>query len=115
MHELSIALKLIDLAAEEARRQGQAEVVRIHVRLGPLSGVVKEALVSAYQLARDDTPLAAADLTVEEVPVIVFCPDCRAESPLASLQHLQCGRCGAATGRIVSGAELELVSLEMTA
>ena len=50
MHELSIAMALVDMAAEEAEKRG-ARVVAAHVRLGILSGVVKEALVSAYQMA----------------------------------------------------------------
>ena len=67
MHELSIALSILDFAAEEAERRG-GRVVAVHLRLGPLSGVVKEALLSAYELAREGTPLAAAALVVEEVP-----------------------------------------------
>ena len=43
MHELSIALSILDLAAEEAGRRG-GRVVAVHLKLGPLSGVVKEAL-----------------------------------------------------------------------
>ncbi len=50
MHELSIALSILDVAAEEAERQGNARVVAIHLRLGPLSGVVKGALLSAFEL-----------------------------------------------------------------
>ena len=48
MHELSIALSLLDQVAEEAERRGGVQVHAIHLRLGPLSGVVKEALLSAY-------------------------------------------------------------------
>ena len=50
MHELSIALSLLDQVAEEAERRGGVQVHAIHLRLGPLSGVVKEALLSAYEL-----------------------------------------------------------------
>ena len=59
MHELSIALSILDLAAEEAERHG-GRVAAVHLRLGPLAGVVKDALVSAYDLAREGTPLARA-------------------------------------------------------
>ena len=56
MHELSIALSIVDMAAEEAERQG-GRVVAVHLKLGPLSGVVKAALLSAYELAREGSPL----------------------------------------------------------
>ena len=55
MHELSIALALVEMAAEEAERHG-ARVVAVHLRLGPLSGVVKEALLSPMSW-RAGTPL----------------------------------------------------------
>ncbi len=62
MHELSIAMSILDMAEEEAGRRS-AEVDVIHVKLGALSGVAKEALLSAYDLARTETtlPIGAVD------------------------------------------------------
>jgi hydrogenase nickel incorporation protein HypA/HybF len=55
MHELSIALSLVDLAQEEAERQG-GRVCAVHLRLGALAGVVKEALLLSYEMACAETP-----------------------------------------------------------
>jgi hydrogenase nickel incorporation protein HypA/HybF len=112
MHELSIALSILDLVAEEAERQG-GRVAAVHLRLGPLSGVVKEALVSAYDLAREGTPLARAELVVEEVPVVAYCPACAARHALASARELCCPACGTPTPEVVAGRELEVVALEI--
>ena len=112
MHELSIALSILDLAAEEAERHG-GRVAAVHLRLGPLAGVVKDALVSAYDLAREGTPLARAELVVEEVPVVAYCPACATERRPASVQDLCCPVCGAATPQVVRGRELEVVALEL--
>lgn len=38
MHELSIALSIVELAQAEARRQGATEVKAVHLKLGLLSG-----------------------------------------------------------------------------
>ena len=43
MHELSIAMSILDMAEEEAGRRS-AEEDAIHVKLGALSGIVKEAV-----------------------------------------------------------------------
>lgn len=111
MHELSIALSILDLAAEEAERRG-GRVVAVHLKLGPLSGVVKDALSSAYELAREGTSLAGAELLVEEVPVVAWCPGCAAErAPRFPL--LCCPTCGTPTPDVVSGRELEVVALEI--
>ena len=58
MHELSIALSIVEMAAQEAQRQCASEVLAVHLRIGALSGVVPEALESAYELARENSPLA---------------------------------------------------------
>ncbi len=73
MHELSIAMSILDMAEEEAIRRGGVRVEAIHLKLGPLSGVAKEALLSAYDLARESTPLAACRLMIEEVPIVAYC------------------------------------------
>ncbi len=112
MHELSIALSLLDLAEEEAGRHG-GRVAAVHLKLGPLSGVVKAALLSAYDLAREGTPLGGAELVIEEVPITAFCPACAAVRTIASVQELCCPDCGAPTPEILTGRELEVVALEI--
>jgi hydrogenase nickel incorporation protein HypA/HybF len=112
MHELSIALSILDLAAEEAERHG-GRVAAVHLKLGPLSGVVKQALLSAYDLAREGTPLARAELVVAETVLTAWCPACAAQRTLASPQSLCCPDCGGPTPEVVGGRELEVVALEI--
>jgi hydrogenase nickel incorporation protein HypA/HybF len=114
VHELSIALSIVDMAAEESRRRGGAAVLAVHLRLGPLSGVVKEALCGAYELARERTALAEAALVIEETPLVLLCPRCEAERPAVSPQELCCAACGAPAGdRVARGRELEVFALEL--
>ncbi len=112
MHELSIALSLVDVAAEEAERHG-GRVTAVHLKLGPLSGVVREALESAYGLAREGTPLAQAELVVEEVPLVAWCPACRREQTLSPRVGLLCPECGTLTPDVRTGRELEVVAIEI--
>jgi hydrogenase nickel incorporation protein HypA/HybF len=112
MHELSIALSILDVAAEQAEQLG-GRVAAIHLRLGPLSGVVRDALASAYQLARESSPLSAAELVIEDVPLVAYCPTCAAERTLASPQLLCCPVCDTPTPDVVRGRELDVVALEI--
>jgi hydrogenase nickel incorporation protein HypA/HybF len=113
MHELSIAMSVLDVVAEEADRLGNAAVKAVHIKLGPLSGVVKCALFSAYALAREATSLAACELIVEDVPIVAYCLTCESEQPIESPQWLCCPVCGTPTPDIVTGRELEVTALEL--
>ena len=113
MHELSIAMSIVEMAQEEAEQRGGVQVTAVHLKLGALSGVVKEALLSAYEVACDDTPLQGSRLVIEEVPVVVFCPSCQAPRPLSSVQLFCCAQCGTPTSEVVQGKELEVVALEI--
>jgi hydrogenase nickel incorporation protein HypA/HybF len=112
MHELSIALSILDLVGEESERRA-SRVRAVHLKLGPLSGVVKSALLSAFDLAREGGPLAATQLLIEETPLVGRCAPCAVDRTLASIQEICCPTCGAPTPDIVSGRELEVVALEI--
>jgi hydrogenase nickel incorporation protein HypA/HybF len=112
MHELSIAFSILEMAEEEAGRRS-AEVDAIHIKLGALSGVMKEALLSAYDLAREETPLETARLLIEDVPVMVYCPRCQAPRGIPSIQELSCVDCQTPASEILQGRELQVVALEL--
>lgn len=112
MHELSIAMGIVDAALEEAQKR-QVRVSAVHLRLGALSGVVKDALLFSYEVVCQDTPLERSRLIIEDVPVVVFCPQCNEKRTLPSVQMFACPECGAATGNVVQGKELEIFALEV--
>lgn len=112
MHELSIAMSIVDTALEEAQKRG-VQVSAVHLRLGALSGVVKDALLFSYEMACQDTPLEGSRLIVEDVPVAVFCPQCQEKKILPSVQSFVCPQCGAPTRDILQGKELEVYALEV--
>jgi hydrogenase nickel incorporation protein HypA/HybF len=112
MHELSIAMGIVDAAVEESQRRG-VQVSAVHLKLGALSGVVKDALLFSYEVACQDTPLAGSRLIVEDLPVIIFCVQCQKARELPSVQLFQCPECGTATMDVRQGKELEVFALEV--
>jgi hydrogenase nickel incorporation protein HypA/HybF len=112
VHELSVALSLVELACGEGERLG-GRVSAVHIRLGVLAGVAKDALLFSYEVACQDTPLAGSELMIEDVALVVYCPTCAVERTLESAQLLACGVCGTSTPQVRAGRELELVALEL--
>lgn len=113
MHELSIAMSIVDLAREEAELRGAPGVDVVYLRLGPLSGVVKEALLFSYEIACQQTMLEGSKLLIEEVPIIANCPVCRERRYVQSMQSLCCVECGTPTPEILEGRELMVTALEL--
>ncbi len=66
MHELSIALSMIEMASEEVVRHGGKRVTALHLKLGQISGVVKEALTFSWEIACQGTALEGSQLIIEE-------------------------------------------------
>src|SRR5215467_5494712 len=103
MHELSIALSMIEMASEEVDRRGGGRVTALHLKLGSLSGVVKEALEFSYEVACEGTALEGSQLIIEAVPVKIHCARCLSDEAVESMQNLSCPRCGQLSGDVVQG------------
>jgi len=67
MHELSIALSIVDMAQEESSRRGDVAIRAVHLQLGLLSGVVKDALLASYEMACPQ-PVGGVDIAKTNRP-----------------------------------------------
>lgn len=114
MHELSIALSMIEQVEEQMQLNGTEVIEAIYLRIGVLSGVDVKALRFAYQLASEGTELARARLEIELVPLCVYCPQCKS-TYTPDPQHILCSRCLTAEPEILAGRELEIRALEIAA
>jgi hydrogenase nickel incorporation protein HypA/HybF len=113
MHELSIALNIVDGVLEELDRQNSGHVEVVHLRVGRLSGVDKDALSFSYGVACEGTPLANSRLLIEDVEVAILCPVCGVERSTRYFPLLTCADCGAASAQVLRGEELEITAMEM--
>jgi hydrogenase nickel incorporation protein HypA/HybF len=112
MHELSIAMSIVDMAQEEAERRG-VRIDSVHMELGPLSGVVADALLFSYEMACSGTSLEGSRLVIKEMPIEIYCPACNAHRILPSMQWFCCPQCGAPTSEVIHGRELAITALEV--
>jgi hydrogenase nickel incorporation protein HypA/HybF len=115
MHELSIAISMIDQILEESESRGGLDVEAVHLKLGIFSGVDKEALLFAYELACEGSPLEGSRLLIESIPLVIYCDACEKERVPPSVYELSCPECGTPGQKIVTGREIEVASLEIVA
>lgn len=99
-------------AAEELRKAGAREILRMKLRVGVLSGVVPEALTFAFEAMKGATPAAGATLEIELMPAVFRCLDCDAEPELTAMTF-NCPECRGCLVLDHGGNELELTQLEL--
>lgn len=127
MHELSLAMALLEALTERLQDRSEVRVTTVYLRIGPLAGVVDSALRSAFEVAALGTCAEGARLVIERTPLVVRCRSCEhqqqldetdGEEPhpllfgLVSLPSA-CPSCGAPTPDVVGGDELDLVAAEV--
>ncbi|MFE7812497.1 hydrogenase maturation nickel metallochaperone HypA [Streptomyces sp. NPDC057433] len=108
MHEMSIALAVVDQVEQAARSGGATGVVEVRLEVGELAGVVPDALAFCFALACADTVLEGAGLTTRSVPGTARCATCGDVWEVGMPPDLLCPACGQAAGELLSGRELRI-------
>jgi hydrogenase nickel incorporation protein HypA/HybF len=115
MHELSIAVSMVERIIEESESRGGLQVEAVHLKLGVLSGVDKDALAFSYEIACEGTFLAGSRLIITTVPLVIYCEVCATERVPGSNEEIACPDCHSPSQRILHGRELEVSALEIAA
>lgn len=113
MHELSIVSSVVDAVTESLTAYPGARVVEVRLRVGVLSSVIEESLQFCYGIATEGTALEGSRLTVNVVPVTVYCATCDKDVEIRSVQSFRCPVCGEPAADLRQGRELEIESFEI--
>jgi len=113
MHEMGIALEIIKIAINSIPANlKNPRVERINLKVGKLAAVVPGSLEFCFEVASRDTPLEGALLHIEEIPVTARCKRCgyfwTAIKPV-----FICEKCDSGSVDLLSGRELDIVSIEV--
>jgi hydrogenase nickel incorporation protein HypA/HybF len=85
-------------------------VAEINIRMGVLSGIAR-SLYFCFPSAARGTMCEEAILRIDEVPLTVMCTHCDAVKTPAALYNFRCPDCGWPTPKVLTGREMQLVSL----
>lgn len=109
MHEMSIAMSVIEAVVDKAREEGGGKITGIGLVVGRLAGVEVESLKFCFGAAARDTLAEGAELVIEEPEGRGRCEACGAEFPVTSF-YAKCSSCGQFRVKIESGQELAVRS-----
>jgi hydrogenase nickel incorporation protein HypA/HybF len=113
MHELSLAMSIVETVTESLADYPGATVKEVRLRVGALAAVEEESLQFCFGVATEGSPVAGARLLVNRLPVILHCTPCGKDVELAGVQTFRCPVCGTQASGIRQGRELEIESIEI--
>lgn len=112
MHEMAIVQSVLDIAFSEAEKHSAQKINCIKLRIGELSGVVRESIEFAFEVLRQGTPAETASLEIESVALEAVCRTCGPAKSVAGDLTLICGTCGNGL-EIVSGREMKVEYIDL--
>ena len=110
MHEMSLALSIVDLAVETAGREGGERVSEVEIEVGNMAGVMADALQFCLEAAARTTIVEGAAFKFVETSAIGECPSCKNSFKVASF-YAACPDCGQEGVAVSGGQDLKVISL----
>jgi hydrogenase nickel incorporation protein HypA/HybF len=110
MHELSLALEVVDLAAREAEKHGVSRIFELEIEVGDLSGIEADTFQSALEIVVRNTLLEQTLIRLIRKPGRGVCSECNGEYEMREQLSL-CPVCNAFPSKISGGEEFKVVSL----
>jgi len=113
MHELSIALGIVDIAEKETKKANKNKVELIELEIGTLAGIEFDSLDFVWSSAVKNTVLETAKKKINIIEGIAKCGDCSHTFKLKNVYD-SCPKCNSYLKSIIKGKELRVVCLEVT-
>ena len=110
MHELSIAMNIMNIATDTLKSENLKEIKEIEIDVGTQSGVVIDSLKFAFEMTVKDTINENVKLTINEIQASAKCRQCEAEFEIEEY-YSACPSCGSFESGIIKGKELKVKSL----
>ncbi|NPA68371.1 MAG: hydrogenase maturation nickel metallochaperone HypA [Chlorobi bacterium] len=110
MHELSIALGIVEIAEKEVLKAGASKVELIELEIGKLSGVEIEALNFAWPQATEGSVLETAEKKIYVIKGVAECLDCNIKFDIENIYD-SCPKCNGYLKNIIQGKELRVKAL----
>ncbi len=108
MHELSTMVRLVNQAADIAKKNHAASVAKIIVQVGEMTDIVPEYLQKYYPEATRNTVLEGSELQTEVISTKVTCTDCQNVYHPSKEYDYRCPKCGSLHATVLQGRSVIL-------
>ena len=110
MHELSIAMNVVELSIDYAKNANSYKINEIELDIGVLAGVEIDSLKFCYDAACKKTIEEGSELKINIIPAMAECMDCNYVFSIDSF-YTECSKCNSHKINITKGKELKIKKL----
>ena len=110
MHEMSLAMSIVEQTRDAAAREGAGRVLEVEIEVGCLAGVLVDSLQFCLEAVGATEGLPGTIFRIVEVGAIGICRACNTTFP-ADAFLVPCPSCGSDYVSIDGGRDLKIRSL----
>ena len=111
MHEMSYAVRLVNMAIDTAKENELNNVDTVTVEIGQMTGVLPHLLKEAYTSASKGTILEGSTLDITMTNVTAHCNDCNTTYEPNAVNNYCCPSCNSLNSKIIKGRDVSLISI----
>jgi hydrogenase nickel incorporation protein HypA/HybF len=113
MHEASIAISLLETVSGLCQKEGYNSIELVRLKVGKASGLLPDALLFAFDIAKAGTIASQAELIIEHVAIGGFCAECGSQFESEERYIYSCPACKSTAIKITRGDELQIIDMEV--
>lgn len=112
MHEMTIAMNIVDIVCQKAEEEKAVKVNSVELVIGELSGIMIDSLEFCFEAACKNTIAERAELNINKIEAEAFCKSCNNTFRMESDFSL-CPTCNDFNFEIKKGKEFSIKSFNI--
>ncbi len=113
MHEASVAISLIETVSALCQKEGYNSIEAVRLKIGRAAGILPDALLFAFDVAKTGTLANEAELIIEYVALGGFCRECGSQFETEERYIYACPACNSSAIKITRGDEMQIIDMEV--
>ena len=113
MHEASIAISLIETVSDLCQKEGYNSIEVVRLKVGRAAGILPDALLFAFDVAKAGTIANKAELIIEYIALGGYCSDCGSQFESEERYVFFCPACNSRAIKLTRGDEMQIIDMEV--
>ncbi|MDX2435256.1 MAG: hydrogenase maturation nickel metallochaperone HypA, partial [Desulfobacterales bacterium] len=104
---------LIETVSALCQKEGYNSIESVRLKVGKAAGILPDALLFAFDVAKSGTLASHAELVIEYIPLGGFCRECGSQFESRERYIFACPDCKSSAIKITKGDEMQIIDMEV--